>query len=94
MAHKVQIKEESILMTRDNGEIFLCHFRKVFSLSSPTAGKTNRYLWSFYVADINVSATICCSVGAFSNTSFNFSRYLFSSMTCLMMMSGAKTRPI
>ena len=81
-------------MTRDNGDISSCHFRRVFSLSSPIAEKTNTYLWSFYVTDINVCATICCSVGAFSNTTFDFSRYLFSSMTCLMMMSVAQTRPL
>lgn len=65
MAHKVQIQEESILKTRDNGDILSCHFRKVFSHSSPIAEKTKTYLWSFYVADINVYATICCSVRAF-----------------------------
>jgi hypothetical protein len=49
----------------------------VFLLSNPIAAKTNTYLQSFYVADMNVAATTSRSVGAFNNTTFDFSRYFF-----------------
>ena len=94
MAHKVQVKEESILMTRDNGDILSCHFRKVFSLSCPIVETTNTCLLSFYVADINFVLQTPVLLGPLV-TLLSTSRVdLFSSMTCLMVLSVVQARHI